>query len=107
MTQVGSNEGKNPFEIMLDSFRQVVKEEIGELKRALDNGRKAGPQKTEWLRADELAAIYDLPKTWFEDRGREGTIMRTKPGRHMLFYRPDVDKYLMHRAEGGGKDKRN
>jgi hypothetical protein len=101
------NEAKNPFDIMLDSFREIVKEEIGELKKEIEHGKKAGPQKTDWLRAEELAAIYDLPKTWFEDRGREGTIMRTKPGRHMLFYRPDVDKYLIEHAEGGAKDKRN
>jgi hypothetical protein len=59
------------------------------------------------MRSEELAGLYDLPKTWFEDRGREGSIMRTKPGRHMLFFRPDVDKYLMQRAEGGAKVKGN
>jgi hypothetical protein len=92
---------------MLEAFRQVVREEVGELKTALQNGKKPGPGKSDWMRSDELAGLYDLPKTWFEDRGREGSIMRTKPGRHMLFFRPDVDKYLMQRAEGGGKAKGN
>ena len=98
-------EGKNPFDSFLDSVRQVVKEEISDLKTSLESGKKSGPARSEWMRAEELAAIYDLPKTWFEDRGREGALRRTKPGRHMLFYKPDVDKYLVEHSEGGEKGK--
>jgi len=96
-----ASEGKNPFDSLLDAFRQVVREEIGELKSALEGSKKKEPVKSEWMRAEELAAIYDLPKTWFEDRGREGTLRRTKPGRHMLFYKPDVDKFLVDHSEKG------
>ena len=103
----GANEAKNPFESLLDAFRQVVREELSHVKTALEGGKKGEAPKSEWMRAEELAAIYNLPKTWFEDRGRDRDIQRTKPGRHMLFYRPDVDKYLMQHAEGGEKDKRN
>ncbi len=83
----------NPFDIFIDQIRRVVREEI---LNALQNAQ-AEPSATspkEWFRAEELAQQYDLPKTWFEARGREGTIRRMKPGRHMLFLRTDVKKYF-------------
>jgi hypothetical protein len=94
-------EAKNLFDSFLDAVRQAVREEVrAEVKSALDNGQKG---KRDWVRAEELAAIYDLPRTWFEERGREGVISRTKPGRYVLFYRPDVDRYLQAHKTGGGK----
>lgn len=79
---------KNPFDAMLEAFRQVVREEIAALRQD-----KPVPAK-DWLRAEELADIYGLPKTWFEERGRVGEIKRCKPGRYVLFARRDVEAYL-------------
>ncbi len=93
---------KNPFDSLLDAFRQIVREEINNSLKTTLGGSGSQP-RMDWLRSDELASIYNLPKTWFEDRGRDGAIKRTKPGKHMLFYRPDVDKYLVVHAEGGDK----
>jgi hypothetical protein len=90
----------NPFDIMLDANRQVVREEVrNELREALDGNST----KRDWVRAEELASIYDLPRTWFEERGREGVISRTKPGRYVLFYRADLESYLQQHKTGGAK----
>lgn len=83
----------NPFAPFFDEFRRIVKEEIAAaLKTALNGERTAGEK--DWLKAEEAAQVYGLPKTWFEDRGRAGDITRTKPGRYVLFARRDIDRYL-------------
>ena len=71
-------------------LRAVIKEELKNFQ--LINGHSTS--KREWLKAEELAAEYGLPKTWFEERGRAGDIARTKPGRYVLFKRRDVEAYL-------------
>ncbi len=58
----------------------------------------------EWLRAGEAAKLYGLPKTWFEERGRAGDIVRTKPGRYVLFNRRDIEAYMQkHKEKNGGE----
>ncbi len=83
---------KNPFDLLLDQIRAVVREEIAAAMKN-GNGKMAATEK-DWLRAEELAELYGLPRTWFEERGRAGDIERTKPGRYVLFKRRDVEKYL-------------
>lgn len=90
------NEAKNPFDLLVDQIRAVVREEIGS---AIGNGKNSVAAK-DWLRAEELAGLYGLPKTWFEERGRAGTISRTKPGRYVLFKRRDVEEYLEKNKQG-------
>jgi len=46
------------------------------------------------MTAAELSALYSMPKTWFESRGRSGDLERTKPGRRVLFKRRDVELFL-------------
>jgi excisionase family DNA binding protein len=83
---------KNPFDILLDSVRQIVREEVA---AALHNGNGKTPaNEKDWLKAEELAELYGLPKTWFEEKGRAGVIERAKPGRYVIFKRRDVEKYL-------------
>jgi hypothetical protein len=80
----------NPFDPFFEKIREIVREEI---TAAMGNGKSESPKK-DWLKAEELAADYGLPKTWFEERGRAGDIARTKPGRYVLFKRRDVEAYL-------------
>ena len=80
---------KNPFDLLLEEIRQVVREEIA---AAMANGKQPAPK--EWMKAAELSELYGMPKTWFEERGRAGDIARTKPGRYVLFKRRDVEAYL-------------
>jgi excisionase family DNA binding protein len=105
---------QNPFDLLLDQIREMVAQGIERgLKSALSNEmeRPAAP-KNDWARAEELAQEYGLPKTLFEEAGRKGEIKRTKPGRNVLFNRPDVARWIQspeflrvqHRKKGGKKD---
>jgi excisionase family DNA binding protein len=85
------SEHQNPFDLLVEQIRQVVREEI---KTALQNGNGRPPAEKEWMKAKELADLYGLPQTWFEERGRAGEIARTKPGRYVLFKRRDVEAYF-------------
>jgi excisionase family DNA binding protein len=85
-----SEPAKNPFDVLLDGFRQVVREEIAALRAELTHSQA----EKDWINADEAARLYGLPKTWFEERGRAGEIARTKPGRYVLFKKRDVEEYL-------------
>jgi hypothetical protein len=87
----------NPFDLFLDRIREIVREEL----RAAANGNGHGASKKEWLKAEELAAEYGLPKTWFEERGRAGDIARTKPGRYVLFKRRDIEAFLEKKKSNG------
>jgi excisionase family DNA binding protein len=81
--------GKNPFDLLVEQIRAVVREEI---KAALaTNGKHV---EKDWMKAKELAELYGMPATWFEERGRAGEIERAKPGRYVLFKRRDVEAFL-------------
>jgi excisionase family DNA binding protein len=90
------NEINNPPSLLgqaiLDAIRQAVREEIQTAFAAKNNGQ--GLAEKAWLKAEEAAQLYGLPKTWFEEKGRSGDIARTKPGRYTLFHRSDIDAYL-------------
>jgi len=93
-------------EALLNAIRQAVREEIEAAFAARDNGRDLAEK--DWLKADEAAQLYGLPKTWFEERGRAGEIARTKPGRYTLFQRRDIEAYLeRHKGTDWPKRKRN
>ena len=87
-----SEEAKNPFEPFFGEIRRIVREEIRAELAARNNGH--GFADKDWLKADEAAQLYGLPKTWFEERGRAGDIARTKAGRYVLFKRRDIEEYL-------------
>jgi hypothetical protein len=74
--------GRSPANILGEAFMEalktVVREVVREEIRAFAG--QTGPNKPrEWLKAEELAVEFGLPKTWFEERGRAGEIERTKP----------------------------
>ena len=75
--------------LSVGQLRDIVREEVA----SATNGKTQSAKK-EWLKAEELAEEYGLPKTWFEERGRGGDIARVKPGRYVLFKRRDVEAYL-------------
>jgi len=68
-------------------MREVIREEI---QRARGQGRSG----KEWLNTSEAAELYGLPKNWFEERGRNGEIKRTKARKYVLFSRRDIETYL-------------
>ena len=94
------------WQAILDAIRQAVREEIEAAFSARQKGR--GLADKDWLKADEAAQLYGLPKTWFEERGRAGEIARTKPGRYTLFQRRDIEAYLeQNKGTDWPKRKRN
>ena len=96
----------NPFDLLIDQVRQAVREEVAKALQqgAAPAGAKAEPEP-EWMRAEDLAKKFHLPKTLFEDKGREGKIQSARPGRHILFNVRDVERYLQSIAAGGGNGK--
>lgn len=83
---------KNPFEPFFDEIRRIVREEIRAAFKSDGNGKSLAEK--DWLKAEELAELYGLPRTWFEERGRQGLIERSKAGRYVLFKRRDVEAFL-------------
>lgn len=92
-----SESAPNPFDPFFEKIREIVREEIA---KALANGMRASSK--DWMKAKELAEVYGLPATWFEERGRARDIERTKPGRYVLFKRRDVEAYLEKNKRNGG-----
>jgi Protein of unknwon function (DUF3310)/Helix-turn-helix domain len=87
-----SEQMKNPFDLLIDEIRAVVREEIRAQFAAMNKVENLSQK--DWLKPNEAARLYGLPKTWFEERGRAGDIERTKPGRYVLFARRDIERYL-------------
>jgi hypothetical protein len=87
------------YTILSEPLREELKSLIREVL-AEGNGNGNAASK-DWLKAEELAAEYGLPKTWFEERGRAGDIARTKPGRYVLFKRRDVEAFLEKKKSNG------
>src|SRR5262245_13503747 len=86
--------GKNGDDDMIVTLRvcelrALIRDKIA---KALANGHANG--KKQWLKAQDLAAEYGHPATWFQERGRAGDIARNKSGRFVLFKRSDVEAYL-------------
>jgi helix-turn-helix protein len=86
-----SESAKNPFDLLIDEIRIIIREEV---RAAVGAKVSDDLSAKDWLKAGEAARLYGLPKTWFEERGRAGDIARTKPGRYTLFQRRDIEAYL-------------
>ena len=98
---MGKKGMSDPAKIIVMSPDELEALVVRAVAQALEGSQKTAAPK-DWLRADELANVYGLPKTWFEERGRAGDIARTKPGRYVLFKRRDVEAYLEDRRTING-----
>jgi|GEM_PF-2132594 len=96
----------NPFDLLIDQVRQAVREEVRSALQqgAAPEGAKAEPEP-EWMRAEDLAKKYKLPKSLFDEKARAGEIMRCRPGRHILINVADAERFLRSYAAGGGNGK--
>jgi len=70
----------NPFDALLESFRQIVREEI----RSNGNGSK------ELLEPEELARVLKVPVSWVYEQSRQGQIPTHRIGRYIRFDLADV-----------------
>ncbi len=85
-------------------LESVIKRVVAEALKTQNGHGGVNIGSKEWLRAGEAAQLYGLPKTWFEERGRAGDIVRTKPGRYVLFNRRDIEAYMQkHKEKNGGE----
>lgn len=91
----------NPFDQFLDQVRQAVREEVQKVLQTAPPAKGDEAPEPDWMRAEDLAKKYKLPKTLFEEKGREGKIQRSKPGRHVLFNVADVERFIKSSAGGG------
>ena len=68
---------KNPFNLLLEQFRGIVREEI---KAANSNGAK-----NPLLEADDLAARLKVPVSWVYEQSRQGNIPTHRIGKYIRF----------------------
>jgi len=67
---------KNPFDALLDAFREIVREEVAAVAH---NGSK------ELLEAEELAQRLKVPVSWVYEQSRQGNIPTHRLGRYVRF----------------------
>jgi len=67
---------KNPFDAMLDAFRQIVREEIA---------ARAANGSQELLEPEELASRLKVPVSWVYEQSRQGNIPTHRIGRYIRF----------------------
>jgi excisionase family DNA binding protein len=78
------SEPGNPFDVLLEAFRQVVREEIRAAQNSSTNGHGAG---SELLTVAEIAKALKVPSSWIYDRTRRkrDPIPHIKVGRYPRF----------------------
>jgi excisionase family DNA binding protein len=70
-----SQPAKNPFDAMLDAFRQIVREELAALDTA----------PTELLTPEQLAERIKVPLSWVYEQSRQGNLPTHRIGRYIRF----------------------
>ena len=71
-----SEPAKNPFDLLLDQIRAVVRDE---LKSANSDGAK------ERLEPEDLAARLKVPISWVYEQSRQGNIPTHRIGKYIRF----------------------
>jgi excisionase family DNA binding protein len=81
----------NPFEAMLDAFRQIVREELA----AAGNGNgHANGHAAILLTAETAAKHFDVPKTWILEAARRGEIQSVRVGHYVRFRPEDLEIFI-------------
>ena len=91
------NPTKNPFDHMLDAFREIVREELTALK-------PAEPPKL-LLDTEEAAKFLNVPPTWLASTAREGKIKSIKLGHYVRFARTDLEAFIVQVKDQGRKER--
>lgn len=69
---------KNPFDLLLDQFRLIIRDEI---KAALGNGQAVD----ELISPEELSKRISVPVSWVYEQSRLGEIPTHRVGRYIRF----------------------
>lgn len=78
-----SEPGKNPFDLLVDQIREVVREEI---KAAAGNGGDS----PSLLTPEELAIKMNIPLSWVYEQSRQNQIPTHRIGRYIRFNLAEV-----------------
>jgi len=81
------NATKNPFDHMLDSFREIVRQELAALKPAEPDSFL--------FDTEQAAGFLNVPATWLASMAREGKIKSVKLGHYVRFARADLEQFIL------------
>jgi len=79
-------------EVLLDSIRQAVREEIREAMG--QNG-----QTPELLSAETASKRWDIPVSWIRDMARRGELPHVKLGHYTRFKPDDLARFIQERRK--------
>ena len=82
--------------LLFEALRSMHSEEI----RKAEAQKQEEPNK-EWIRAEEAAKRFPVPRTWFEKAGRDGLIERTRAGKYVFFRVQSIEKYFESHQKRG------
>jgi hypothetical protein len=82
-----SEQGKSPFDLLLDQIRVVVREEIA----AALNERK--PAKLMFT-LDETCAMLNVQRSWLSGKVRAGEVPHRRSGHKIYFAQQDIDAII-------------
>jgi excisionase family DNA binding protein len=80
----------NPFELLLEQIRAVVREEI---VAANLNGNGNGHSPA-LLSAEAAAKCFGVPKTWISEAARRGELPSVKLGHYVRFKPEDLESFI-------------
>ena len=72
-----SDPAKNPFDLLLDQFRAIVREELSKVSD--------DEKSRELLEPEELAQRLKVPLSWVYEQSRQGNIPTHRIGRYVRF----------------------
>jgi excisionase family DNA binding protein len=85
-----SAEKPNPFDLLVEQIRAVVREEI---KAAHVNGNGNGHFPA-LLSAETAAKCFDVPRTWISEAARRGELPSVKLGHYVRFKPEDLEAFI-------------
>jgi hypothetical protein len=88
---------KNPFDLLLDQIRAVVREEIA---KALNERR---PAKLNFS-TREAAEMLGITETWLASRARAGEVPHRQLGHFRLFCLQDIEAIMAQSAVENGSN---
>lgn len=83
----------NPFDLLLDQIRAVVREEV----KAAANGNGHSPTL---LSAQQAAKLWNVPTTWISEAARRGELPSVHLGHYVRFKPQDLEEFIMRNRCG-------
>jgi excisionase family DNA binding protein len=81
------SEAKNPFDLLLESFRQIVRDEIA-------TAVKSQPKPKLTYTTAEAAEILGVPETWLATAARDGRVHCVHVGHYVRFKLADLENFI-------------